>query len=373
MEVLERVHLLAGAEQLDRLAGDVTHRQRGTAAAVAVGTGQHDAGDADAVVEILGEVDRVLPCQGVGDEQDLVGVRGRLDLGHLGHQRFVDVGTAGGVQHHHVVALQARGLLGPLRDLDRCLANHDRQRVDADLAAEDGELLLSGRPLHVERGHQDALLLPVEEALGDLGSGRRLAGALEADHHDRDRRRGIERDRVDGLAQRLDQHIVDDLDDHLAGRDRLDDVGADGPAAHLVDEALDHVERHVGLEQRAPNLAQGDVHVLLGERAALGQSIEDAGEFVAETFEHPDLIRQPGLPTQNAPGGATRCRAGPLALDRAANPQRGCRLLRCGCSRGKRHETSTPPRSLPASKRGARRPLPRAQLRDHADRYTGRR
>ena len=53
VEVLERVELLAGAEQLDRLAGDGAHRERGAAAAVAVDAGEHDAGDADALVEGL--------------------------------------------------------------------------------------------------------------------------------------------------------------------------------------------------------------------------------------------------------------------------------------------------------------------------------
>ena len=45
------VHLLAGADQLDRLAGDGAHRKRRAAAAVAVHAGQHEAGDADALVE----------------------------------------------------------------------------------------------------------------------------------------------------------------------------------------------------------------------------------------------------------------------------------------------------------------------------------
>ena len=48
VEVLQRVPLLADTEQLDRLAGDGAHRERSAAAAVAVGAGQHDAGDADA-------------------------------------------------------------------------------------------------------------------------------------------------------------------------------------------------------------------------------------------------------------------------------------------------------------------------------------
>ena len=51
MEILERVHLLADAEKLDRLAGDRAHRQRRAAAPVAVHPGQHDAGEADPLVE----------------------------------------------------------------------------------------------------------------------------------------------------------------------------------------------------------------------------------------------------------------------------------------------------------------------------------
>ena len=74
VEILERVELLAGADQLDRLAGDGAHRERRAAAAVAVDAGEHDAGDADALVEGLGEVDRVLAGERVGDEQDLVRV-----------------------------------------------------------------------------------------------------------------------------------------------------------------------------------------------------------------------------------------------------------------------------------------------------------
>ncbi len=75
MELLQRVDLLAGADELDRLAGDGAHRQRRAAAAVAVHAGQHDAGDAEALVEGARRVDRVLAGQRVGDEQHLVRTR----------------------------------------------------------------------------------------------------------------------------------------------------------------------------------------------------------------------------------------------------------------------------------------------------------
>ena len=51
MELLQRVDLLADADELDRLAGDGAHRQRRAAARIAVHAGQDDAGDAEALVE----------------------------------------------------------------------------------------------------------------------------------------------------------------------------------------------------------------------------------------------------------------------------------------------------------------------------------
>ena len=51
IEILDGVELFAGADELDRLAGDRAHRQRGAAAAVAVDPGQHDAGEIEPLVE----------------------------------------------------------------------------------------------------------------------------------------------------------------------------------------------------------------------------------------------------------------------------------------------------------------------------------
>ena len=83
VEFLERVHLLAGADELDRLAGHGPHGERRAAAGIAVHAGQHDAGDAETSVEGAGGVDRVLAGEGVGDEQNLVRVRRRLHVGGL--------------------------------------------------------------------------------------------------------------------------------------------------------------------------------------------------------------------------------------------------------------------------------------------------
>src|SRR5206468_11125370 len=69
MEFLERVEFFAGADELDRLAGDSAHRQRRAAAAVAVDAREHNAGEADALVEGAGKIYGVLAGQRVGDQQ----------------------------------------------------------------------------------------------------------------------------------------------------------------------------------------------------------------------------------------------------------------------------------------------------------------
>ena len=95
----------------------------------------------------------------------------------------------------------------------------------------------------------------------------------------------VERDRA-LAAQRLDHHVVDDLDHLLAGRDRGQHLGADGPLAHLGDEVAHHRQRHVGVQQREADLAQRLGDVGLGQRAAAAQAVEHAGELVGQRFEH---------------------------------------------------------------------------------------
>ena len=144
----------------------------------------------------LASVDRVLAGERVGDQQDLVRVRHPLDLRHLDHQRLVDMGAAGGVEDDHVVAAEARRVERASGDLDRHLAGDDGQRGDPRLLAQHLQLLLRRRPARIERGHQHLQLVALGQPPGDLGGGRRLARALQADQHQRHRRRRVEVDRL---------------------------------------------------------------------------------------------------------------------------------------------------------------------------------
>ena len=196
------------------------------------------------------------------------------------HQLFVDVDAAGGIEQHDVVAAEARSFERALGDLLRRLAGNDRQRVDAGLLAEHAQLLLCSRAPRVERRHQHFLLVAVGEPLGDLRRRRRLAGALQADHHHGDGRGGVQIDGGAVRAEHGDELVVDDLDDHLAWRDRAQNLLADRLGLHLVDEVAHHIERDVRLEQGAAHLAHRLADVALGQRAATRQLVENAGQAI---------------------------------------------------------------------------------------------
>ena len=186
VEVLEAVELFAGAHQLDRLAGDGAHGEGGTAAAIAVDAGQHDAGNADLLVEGAGEIDRVLAGQRIGDEQRFIGLGDVAHGGRFGEEFLVDVKPAGGIEHDHVVAALAGFRHGAPGDLRPGVSPLTMASVSTfTCVPENGELLLRGGAAGVERGHQNLALVALGQALGDLGGGGGLAGALQADHQDR--------------------------------------------------------------------------------------------------------------------------------------------------------------------------------------------
>src|SRR5215831_18622765 len=138
-----------------------------------------------------------------------------------------------------------------LGNLRRGLAGDDRQRLDVHLLSEHGKLLHRRRTAHIERSHEHLAPRLLGQPPGEFGGGGGLAGALQADHHDRHGRRSIEIDRLAPRAEDIDHLVVHDLHHHLAGRDRFDDFDPDCVALHLVDEGARHIERDVGFEQRA--------------------------------------------------------------------------------------------------------------------------
>ncbi len=191
-----------------------------------------------------------------------------FDVADFIHQLFVDSDAAGGIVDDDVVAAELARNFGAARDLERRLSGDDRERCDIRLLAEDAELLLRGGTARVERRHQHFLAIPVRQAVGDLGGRRRFARALQADHQDANGWRGVKVNRLSVRAKHRDEFVVDDLDDHLTGRDGAQHFRADGLGFDLVGEVLDDIERDVGFEQGAANLAHRLDDVAFGQRAA---------------------------------------------------------------------------------------------------------
>ena len=258
---------------------------------------------------------RVLAGQAIDHQQ------GFARVGHVAHgcglrdQLFVDLQAAGGVEHVDVIAAKAGLRLGALGDGDRVLALDDGQGVDADLRAEDRQLLHRGGAVDVERGHQHALAVALLETLGQLGGGGGLARALQADHQDR-RGRVVDLQRA-GIAfagQGVDQRVVHDLDDLLAGCDRFGHRLAGGLVLHRLDEIARHGQRDVGLQQGDAHLAQGGFDVVFAQRALFGQAVKDTREAFGQILKHARLLRPfryaPQIrrtgPMPNAPVGETR-------------------------------------------------------------------
>ena len=268
VEALEGVELLAGRGVHDRLAGDGLHRQRGSAARVAVELGQHDAVEVRGPGEALGDVDRVLAGHRVDHEQDVVRLHPPADARELLHELGVHVQPARRVDDQHVPAVGTRLVERPSRDVHRvavrALLVHRRAPRPAHLH----ELLHGGWPVHVagREGHVLAVLLT--QVAGELGAGRGLTRALEPGHqHDGGRLAG-EGDVASGAAHQRRELLAYQLDHLLPRVERLEDLGPERPLLDLRRERLDDLEVHVGLEQREPDLAHRLRDVVLGQLAA---------------------------------------------------------------------------------------------------------
>ena len=188
--------------------------------------------------------------------------------------------AARGIEHQHIDRLKFRGMDRAAGNIDRRLARDDRQGSDTSLLAQHRKLFLRRRTIDVERGHQDLFALLFLEQFADLSGRGRFARALQADHHDYDRRRGGKIEIGSVRAQHLDQRVVDDLDDLLARGDRTQHLLAGRGIGHAVDEAAHHGERDIGFEQRDPHFAHRRAHVFLAQRAAAAQAVENASKPV---------------------------------------------------------------------------------------------
>ena len=154
-----------------------------------------------------------------------------------------------------------------------------------DLPAERAQLLDGSGPLEVGTDEERLAALGLEPA-SQLGGVGRLAGALEAGNKDHRRWPPGEGDLQRLAAEDAGQLGVDDLDDLLAGIERLRLGGPDRLGADPGDDVAGDGDVDVGLQQGGADLAHDVVDVGLRQAALAAQALDDALEADGEVVEH---------------------------------------------------------------------------------------
>ena len=170
------------------------------------------------------------------------------------------------------------------RDGERIAVVADLKERDADIVRDDAKLLDGGGAIDVARDEQRTLAA-ILQMQRELAGRRRLAGALQSDHH-HDRGRADERESDFVAAKEILKLVANDFRDLLRRRECGEDILADRFLANAIREFLDDFEVHVGFEQRDADLFQRVVDVPLVERRFAAQRLEDAVHLVLEIVEH---------------------------------------------------------------------------------------
>src|SRR5690606_4076829 len=177
------------------------------------------------------------------------------------------------------------------------------------------------------------------QALSNLGRGRGLTGTLETNHHDDDRRRRIEVDRLALRAKHFYQFVMDDLDDHLAGLDRLQDGCAYGLFPHTIGKGANNVEGYVCLDQSPAHFTQCCRNIGFRQGASPGQAVQDGAKAFLQVLKHlRSFVSCGGKPNTRGNAFAPGIKPAKLKSTRGRNALPGVDLrdrVPVGCSESK--------------------------------------
>src|SRR5262245_1978611 len=296
-ERLEIVDAFADADGVDGNLKALSDGDQDAAPRRAVELGDDEAGDACDFLEDLDLRKRILTRGGVEHEDDAVR-RGLVDLlqdandlGELGHEVRLVLQAPRRVDEEHVEAFRPRPLERLEGDAGGIGAHRLRHDLGADPLAPDLELIDRGGAERVGGREHDLQVLAIEP-VRELGCGRGLAGAVDADN---------EKD-MGALARRkLDRlrpgrkHACD-----LRGDDLAHGLWRKSPLVAALRQPLANARRHpdaeIGLDQGLLDPVERLlIELALGERAgkSVGEGIGGAGEPAAKLIEPAPLGLRP--------------------------------------------------------------------------------
>ena len=97
MEDLQRLHLLASTDELDRLIDDTAYRECSTTTRVTIELGEDHTIEVESLVKLGCGIDRILTSHGVNDEECLIRSDRLLDATDLIHHLLIDGQTTCGI------------------------------------------------------------------------------------------------------------------------------------------------------------------------------------------------------------------------------------------------------------------------------------
>ncbi len=195
------------------------------------------------------DVHGVLPGHRIHDQHGVARLDRRLHALELAHQLVIDVQAPGGVDQHGVVAAIRSFANGVLRDRDRVIAGLGGVNRHVDLARQCRELLDRCGAIDVGGNQIGAAPTHLLEVQRELAGGRGFSRTVQADQHDRHRRRCGEVDLDRLRPHQLGELGADDLDEVLLRSEARQDFLAERLGPNPLAEISHDVDVYVGLEK----------------------------------------------------------------------------------------------------------------------------
>ena len=173
-----------------------------------------------------------------------------------------------------------------LGDHERRFARECARESRTNLRRQGLQLQNRGRPIHIGADQQHFFALFLDQPTRELARRRRLARTLQAGEHHDHRALRTQIQAGTRLAHELGQLLMDDLDEGLAGRQALDDFGADRASLDRLRKTLDDGQSHVSIEQGKPNLPHGIGNIIVRESPAARERTQRLAESCRQLIKH---------------------------------------------------------------------------------------
>ena len=204
----------------------------------------------------------------------------------LVHHLGIDVQPTCGIDDQHIFEPLAGGIERPLCDLERIFIALTGAELGPDLSGYGAQLLNSCRSVHVTTDHQHRFFLFLLQPAGKLGNTGGFTGALQTGHQNHRRRLGGQIEPFIGRAHELDQLIIDNLNQHLSGRQTLGHCLAERLFADILNKLTHHRQRHIRFQQRHAHGAQGVLNIVFAQTTLTAQIGQNRLEAILERLEH---------------------------------------------------------------------------------------